>query len=239
MRRRLLFILMACMCAMAFARVQVIPAEDDFISQWVQISYGRSVNKGFERNQNFYDIAYHFQYNPFEAFVGIQMTNDVTDLMLDADWWFLNFREGRLRIGVDLSYHAQWYTDISCEHDIQLAPQISWCSKSKFKLGVLCGFCEKISDVYLLKKNIFDLNPVLLFSLGKYFSNGLELSLNAGTHTPYRHPVFGTAIFNFGVAWHFDRFRVGAEAEITMCDWIAATYYMDTVVVRFTGRVLF
>ncbi|MBQ3966489.1 MAG: hypothetical protein II684_06640 [Treponema sp.] len=34
-------------------------------------------------------------------------------------------------------------------------------------------------------------------------------------------------------------FRLGAEAEITMKDWIATTYYMESVVVRFTGRILF
>ena len=239
MKRRILFILMACMCAMAFARVQVIPDENDSISQWFQISYGRSTERGFERNQNFYDIAYNFQYNPFEAFFGIQMTDNVTDMTLDTDWWFLSFHEGHIRIGLDFGYHAQWYTNISCEHDILLSPQISFCTKSNFRAKILCGFCEKITDVYLLKKNIFDLNPVLVFSLGKLFSNGLEFSIDAGTHTPYRHPVFGSAIFDFGVAYNFNRFRVGIDTEITMRDWIAASYYMDSVVVRFTGRVLF
>ena len=243
MKKLLLIVCAFCFSSLAFAQFHLIPNENDRLDQWFEVSYGRSVNKGIERNQSFFSAAWNLDYNPFNLLLGFQYTDEVTDLVIDGDWWLAQFdgHYGRMRLGFELGYHAQWYNNISCEHDINLVPaQLHYRTWRGFWVGLRTGVFRKMSNVYLLQKMINNWNTLLILSLGKKFDFGLEISLDLGTHSRYRYPVFGTAIFTPGIAWYFPSgFRLGAEAEITMKDWIAATYYMESVVVRFTGRILF
>ncbi|MBQ6781833.1 MAG: hypothetical protein IJP62_11495 [Treponema sp.] len=243
MKKVIMVLLAMCISSLAFAQFHIIPDENDSIGQWFQASYGRSTNKGFEQKQNFWSVSYQFDYNPFDAFIGFQYTDDVTDMMLDTDWWLAQFdgHFGRMRLGVNLGYHAEWYNEISCEHDFTFVPaELNYRTWENFWVMLRTGLTRKISDVYLIKNTVENWNILLTLSLGKIWSNGLELSLDVGTRSVYRHPLFGTALFTFGAAYHFKNgFRIGAETEITMRDWIAATYYMDSVVIRLTGRVSF
>ncbi len=243
MKKILLMVLALCMSSLAFAQFHIIPNKNDQITQWVEASYSRSANKGLERNQHFFSVAYNFDYNPFDVFLGIQFTDEVTDFTFDSDWWLAQFdgHYGRMRLGFDFGYHAQWYNNISCEHDITLVPaELHYRTWSGFWVGLRTGMFRKMSDVYLLQKMMNNWNILLVLSLGKQFANGLEISLEGGTHSRYRYPVFGTAFFTPGIAYHFSSgFRLGAEVEIVMRDWIAVSYYMDSLVFRFSGRVSF
>ncbi|MBQ7158422.1 MAG: hypothetical protein IJS09_03215 [Treponema sp.] len=242
MKKILMLLFVAGVFSLASAQVHLIPHEQDEIQQWFQFSLGRSVDKGFEQNQSFWSVAYNFSYNPFNAFLGVQYTDAVTDLTLEGDWWPLqfDFAPGKLQCGIDVDYHVEWYSDISCEHDITFVPEILYRSKKGFWAGAQVGIGKKMADVYLVKNMISNWNLMLGFSLGKLFANGFEISVDAGTRTLYRRPVFGTAIFTFGAAYTFKNgFRIGTTAEITMRDWVAAAYYMDTVVIGLTGRVSF
>ena len=242
--KKLLIFLLAVFCTpLAFAQFHLLPTADDHIQQWFQASYGRSVDLGFEAKQNFFSVGYAFDITAFDGFVGLQCTDDVTDFAFDSDWWPFEFhkKHGVLRFGLGLDYHAEWYNDISCEHDIILMPELDWHSTHHYLLTLRTGGTRKISDIYAIDQTTVDnWNLLLTLRLGKIWDNGIEATIDAGTRTQYRHPVFGSAIFTPAVAYRFaNGVRVGLEAEITMRDWIAATYYMESVIIRCTGRVTF
>lgn len=243
MKKLFCVLLATCLAPLAFAQFHFLPTQEDQIHQWVQASYGRSINLGYEAKQNFFSVGYYFDITAFDGFVGMQFTDDVTDLTFDSDWWPFEFhkKHGTLRFGLGLDYHAEWYNDISCEHDIIFTPELDWHSKHHYLLTLRTGGTRKISDIYAIDETTVDnWNFLLTLMLGKIWDNGIDAGITAGTRSTYRHPVFGSAIFTPAVAYTFaNGFRLGLETEITMRDWIAATYYMESVVFRFTGRMTF
>lgn len=243
MRKIITVLLVTMLSSLAFAQFHIIPNEQDEIKQWFQFSYSRSTNRGFEPEQNFWAVAYQFDYNPFDVFLGVQITKDEADLTLDSNWWLAQFdgHYGRMRLGLNLGYHVEWYDDISCEHDITFTPaELHYRTWKGFWVGLKTGFCRKEANVYVLDRLFGNWNFVLLLSLGKQFAERLEFSFDAGTRTLYDYPVFGTAFFVLGTAYTLPcGVRIGAETEVTMRDWMASTYYMDSVVFRLTGRIAF
>ena len=243
MKKRVMVVLALFAAPLAFAQFHFLPGKDDAVRQWVQASYGRSTDLGFEAEQSFFSFGYNIDIAPFAAFLGMQFTDDVTDLTLDTDWWPFEFRmrHGVLRFGLGADYHIEWYNDISCEHDFIISPEIDWQSNTRYLLTLRTGLTKKISDIYAISETtVQNWSFALLLSLGKCWANGMEVRLEAGTRSVYRIPVFGSAIFTPSVAYTFrSGFRVGLEMEITMRDWIAATYYMDSAIFRVTGRMCF
>ena len=241
--KRLVAVLLAVLAApLAFAKFHGFPHKDDPVRQWVQLAYGRSADLGFEGAQHFFSGGYNITAAPFNAFVGMQFTDGVTDLTVDGDWWSLEFfrKHGLLRFGLGLDYHVEWYDDISCEHDIIFTPQMDWQSTRHYLFTLRAGLLKKISNIYMLPGVVDNWGLVFGVSLGKQWDNGMEVRLEAGSRSLYRVPVFGTAFFTPSVAYTFKNgLRLGLEAEIMLRDWIAATYYLDSAIVRVTGRVYF
>lgn len=227
----------------AFPNFRALPDKNEIPLQWAQFSFARSLDSGFEASRSFFSMEYDIAIAPFYAFAGAQLTDDTEDLTFSTGWFPLEFqnKQGLLKFGLDFDYHVEWYDGISCEHDFIISPELHWQTNHNFLISFRLGAVRKITDIYIIsEKPVGSWGAEVIMTVGKSWKNGLEIRLEAGTHSMYRFPIYGTVILTPSVAYTLkSRFRAALEAEITMRDYFAASYYMDSVLIRATGRLLF
>lgn len=238
-----LCILLVSVCAMlpASADWALRPQADAKLQQAIDYSLAFSANTGMERNRTFGSLGYHWTLAPYEASVGFQNSGKVSDFTLSSAWWAVR-SEHQWRVwefGIESSYHYQHYENVYGEHDFI----VCYCLRQKrdngFELLLKNGVTLKAANIYTIDGAIVNRSTVGMVQAGKTWRSGFELYTSAGSHDTFRYPLFFSPRFIVGTAFTFGGiFRPSVEFEVGFTDFFATAVYVNTLLVRLTGRVL-
>ena len=238
----LTFALSALFACSAYAKVELVPQEER-PKQYVQLGYGRTFNRGIDRDKNYGEARYNFDWQPFGGFAGFQTDSKIYDLTLRTS--FLPFagyhQNGVWRFGAAAAYHLQRSIDSYCEHDVLGEIEARWISARGLTFTARTGWSYRMTTFDAIKNfSITQSDFTLYAEVDKVWNCGLELFTSIGSYNTYRYPLFFCPQWTFGAAWNIKNFvRIGASLELGMTDFFASVAYFNHIMARCDVRILF
>ena len=233
------FALLACP---AFAKIETLP-QGGRPKQHIQIGYGRTLDRGIDRNKNYGEVQYSFDWQPFAGFVGFQSDSQIFDLTVRTT--YLPFagghQNGVWRFGLSTAYHFQRSKDSYGQHDILGEIEARWISSYGVTFIGRTGYSCRITTFDSIENfNIANGDFVAYAEVDKIWKNGFEIFTSIGTYNLYRYPLFFCPQWTFGAAWNFkETFRIGALLEVGMTDFYAAVAYFNHLMTKCSVRIMF
>ena len=226
----------------AFAKVEPL-AQAEKPDQFIQMDFGRTMNRGIERNQTWAGFQYSFDWQPFFGFAGFEFEPNYYDITLRTGFLpFAGYHEnGVWRFGATTAWHLQRKEGSYSQRDLLQEIEVRWISTRGLTFTARTGFVFKAAlfdklDDFCIKN--FD--PVAYAQIDKVWKSGFELFTSIGTYNLYRYPLFFCPQWNFGAAWNFKKtLRLGALAEIGMTDFYSSVAYFNHVLVKCNLRIMF
>ena len=225
-----------------FAKVEALPQEER-PRQFVQLSYGRTMNRGINRSKNYGEIQHNFDWQPFGGLVGFQSDAALYDLTIRT--CYLPFvgghQNGAWRFGASSAYHMQRSIESFRSHDILLEIEARWISTNGLTFTGRSGYAFKATTFDAIKGLAIRNHDFVAYAeVDKVFSNGIELFTSIGTYNLYRYPLFFCPQWTFGAAYNFKKaFRLGALVEVGMTDFYASVAYFNHIMVKCNARICF
>lgn len=235
-------IIFAFCLSSAFAKLETLPIAER-PSQFIQMDYGRTFNRGIEPDRNWASAEYSFEWQPFCGFAGAQLDDNYYDLTLRTSYLPIAsyHQNGVWRFGVSTAWHNQRAFDSYSEHDILQEIEVRWISTRGLTFTARHGYSLRITTFDAQKDTaIWNGDWVAYAEVDKVWKSGFELFTSVGTYNLYRYPLFFCPQWTFGAAWNFQNaIRLGALAEIGMTDFFASVAYFNHILIKCNLRIMF
>ena len=241
-KRLAAFFAVAGLCALPlFADWTLCPQEEARPVQALEYSLAFSAPKGLEGDRVFCAFGYCFDFAPYEAFVGFQSCGNISDITLSSAWWAVRSEHAYnvWNFGIEGIYHYQKYEDVYGEHDAVFYYNVRSQRTNGFSLVIKSGVTVKAANIYAVDEIIWNTGTMGLVQVGKTWKSGFELYTSVASHDTYRYPLFLAPKAIIGTAYTFGCvFRPCMELELGFTDFFATAVYINTLLVRFSARVL-
>ncbi len=238
----LAFLVSALFLSSAFAKIETLPI-DQRPKQYIQLGYGRTVDRGINRNKNYGFAQYNFEWQPFGGFAGFQSDSKIFDLTLRTTYLpFAGYHQnGVWRFGASTAYHMQRSLDSYREHDILWEIEARWISTSGLTFVGRTGYSLRVTTFDAIKNFCMTDGDIVAYAeVDKVWKNGMELFTSLGSYNLYRYPLFFCPQWTFGAAYNIKEVvRVGASLEVGMTDFYASVAYFNHIMAKVDVRICF
>ncbi len=187
------------------------------------------------------DISVDLNMNEIKANIGSLMQPSQVDFSTEIIYWptFFNC----FNAGVGMIFHKMDYSKLFSEYDFLTGFYLSYHTKNKFDCManfLYHGKAAKIEaiedDVSLLKNSSIAFKTEVNFRPIK----PLNLNLSISSYSQFRYMLFLAPDFSFSADYKFfDTFSIGSELEIQYIDLFTLSSNLNSIDLRFYGRLEF
>ncbi len=201
------------------------------------LSYGFNSQEGFETYISFLQPFVYVNTSHFSAFTGMQINKGSFDFTSSGIFW--PFHTERLRVGLGLDYHYNYYDAVSRTNDFIINTYFQTRPFQKFGIDLSLGYLFKARTIFAIedyKPILWSRCPAISIKANFYPVDSVNLFFKASSYEAFRYFIFLAPSFTFGtkVCPKDSKLFIAYDVTFRYVDFFTLSTYFDGKEYRLT-----